>query len=160
MSRLYYCYVSVFGSNLEVDELYSAIGDPNATVSNWKRQSPDSRSSIAALREGNVRKWESAKEYYVQKMKLGSEPKLWDYTAEEEHIRRCVRRWIFIRNVVSQFRTETTEIWLHLIYRAGATERPAGVFFGKKLLDSVHELGASITTEVIFDDSDYSKGYP
>lgn len=147
-----YCYVSIFGSGLDAEELKAAIGEPNATVVKVGRNKPsEPRSPVPALRTGNVWEWNSPYEYYVQPTEIRDTVVWDDYLIEEEHIIRCLQRWMPIRKVLPQFQTETTEIWLHLIYRARADERPAGVFFSRGLLDAAHELGVSISTDVAFD---------
>lgn len=149
MPILAYCYISIFGSDLDVEGLKSAIGEPNATVGSARHQGSASepRSFVPALRAGSVREWNSPKEFFM----LKNDVSLWDFTLEEEHIKHCLKKWMFVRKILPQFQTETTEIWLHLIYRASSDERPTGVFFSKGLLDCAHELGVSITTDVAFD---------
>lgn len=145
MPRLSYCYLGIFGAGLDVDGLKAAIGDPDATVHVLgRRVSPEPRSSIPALQKGGVREWKSPRRYYVASNAFPP----WDFTAEENFVCQYLSEWLGIRDVLPRFRTDTTEVWLHLIYQASESERPTGVFFSRRLLDVVHEIGASISTDV------------
>jgi hypothetical protein len=149
MPYLAYCYVEIFGADLDVERLKVALGSPDAMIGNsGKGKAPEPRSAIPALKQGNCRQWKSPRDYYVRPAAVPE----WDFVAEEDHIYQCINRWLFIRDVLPKFQTETTEVWLKLIYRATESEQPTGVYFSRRLLSAVYELGASISTEVAFGD--------
>lgn len=147
MPRLLYCYVSVFGSNFDAEGFGSEVNLPGAEIG--QRERSYSRSPIRALIQGNVHEWKTPKHYYKYDSVDISKP-FSDYLYEEKAIVSFVTEMQYINDILPAYRTDTTEIWLHLVYGVTNDEIARGVFFGKELIDAAYKLGAAISTDVTF----------
>lgn len=150
MTQLYYYYIEVFGSNFDAEGFCKDVNLVGAEI--YRREKSRPCSPIRAIVKGNVNSWQTPKHYYNLDETEEINPFL-NYLYEEKAVVSFVNGLQYINKILPPYRTDTTETWLHLIYLATEEEKPAGVFFGKELIEALCKLGASITTEVVFSSS-------
>lgn len=153
MARLFYLYLEVFGSDFDTGGFCREVGFQGAKV--HRRMGNEPRHTIPAFVKGNVCSWETPRHYYKPEYNDDTALFSFDYIFEQQAIVSYINKLLYINDVLPRYRTDTTETWLHLIYGATEDEKPAGVFFGKELIDALHRLGASISTEVVFGSVDH-----
>ena len=147
MANLSYCYLEVFGSNFDVEKFSQIMSLPDAIIE--KRDKVFYRSPIKALRKGNVSYWKTQKKYFKcndDTHSIGFE----EYEQEERFLVDFIKDYYHLRDVLCKYKNDTTETWFVAVYKALPNEQPAGVHFGYGLIEALHKIEASISTEIIF----------
>lgn len=153
MARLFYFYIEVFGSNFDAEGFCKEADMPRAETQRSEKSIVNH--PIRAHAKGNVSSWRTPRSYYKSEAINDDQLYCFDFIYEDKAIVSFVNSLQYINDILPRYRTDTTETWLHLIYGATKEEKPAGVHFGKELIDAVHRLGASITTDVVFGSIDH-----
>lgn len=141
--------ITVFGSDFDVDSFSREINVGGAKVSSTSKAYP--RSPVCALRRGNVGRWSSPRVAYYSENKFADE--FDDYLYEGSALVNYIESYVWIIPIYERYKNETTEIWLQATYIASKDEPPAGVFISRELVFALASMGASISTEVLIDES-------
>lgn len=146
MANLSYCYLSVFGANFKAEDFARVINMPGAVVTHKEKAYPSS--PINALRAGNVSEWKTSREYY--NFASSQSNPFTGYIYEERFMVSFIKRFCRLQELLCPYKNETTEIFFVAVYKGDFKEMPAGVYFGYELIEALHEIGASISTEIVF----------
>jgi hypothetical protein len=145
MANLSYCYLKVFGSNFDAEKFAYDMALPDAIV--IKRNKAYPKSSIRAIREGNVNYWKTPKKYFTE----NSNGVLFaEYIDEENFMIDFIKQFYNLKEFICKYKNDTTETWFIAVYKASPNEKPTGVHFGHELIEALHKIEASISTEIVF----------
>jgi hypothetical protein len=145
MAKFWYCFIKVFGSDFNAIEFANTINIPGAEVTHKAKAYPSS--PLKALQAGNISTWTTPKEYYEANSTFSTP--FSDYIYEEEFMVSYIKKYSFLPELLYPYMNETTEIFFVAVYKGEIEEKPAGVYFGHELIEALHEITASISTEIV-----------
>lgn len=151
MARLSYCYLLVFGGDFEVDKFACEANVLDAVVET--RNYPMSRPIARLVKKSEVKSWTSSRAYFDLEESMSSdvvERTMSLQNQQEKFLIDFLKNYDHLKDVIKKYRDGIVEVSLVVVYEGEPNERISGVYFGSSLVASLHELGASISTDVIF----------